>query len=234
MLLGIRNHMGNSTPLMVTREHQRTLSLHNPELVCELRLFAENEIVEQPQPGILLSEFLPEEGHGIGVRLGGLGIPGVSVTALVKRQETRLVAVKLGCHLNVRFANGEMDNSPAFSLQQRAFSCTGTGLRLTFRLVFFYGFVDILREVRFNFGGCHGDAVDEENKVKRLTTVVRSEVNLLHHAQNVFAITCLNIFVALILGLAFAHAECPEPNQCRFVTEKPQRSLGFEGGYQVV
>ena len=226
--------MGDSTPLMVTRKDQRTLRFHNPKLVRKLRLFLESEIVEQPQPGILISEFLPEKGHRIRVCLCRFGIPCVTVATLIERQESRFLAVELRGHLNIRFADGEMDDSSAFRLEQGTFCRSCAGFRLAVLLVFLDGFVDILREIRFNLSSCHGDAVNEENKVNRLPTVVRSEMNLLHHAQDVLAVAGLNIFVALVLRLAFAHAKCAEANQRRIVTQKPQRPLVTESGHQVV
>ena len=184
----IGRRLGDAIPLMETRED---LALHSPKtasgILLLLFLFID-EIVEDAQPVLLLTDVVPEIAGRI-LRVARLhrDVAGMAVIAFVKRQEPRLIARQVGTHPNLAFRDGEMDHRTTLVEQEIILPVRHRLNRLALSLVLLNGIIDCLSKFGLDLGRCNGDAVDEENEVERLVAG-GLVMDLVHHAKDVLVV----------------------------------------------
>lgn len=118
----------------------------------------------------------------------------------------------MGGHHDFALAHREMHQGTAGESQQR-FHQTALGGWVPVEAVLIDGIPYALGEIRFQFGGGHGNAIDEQHQVQRILWVVRGVTHLAHHAQAVGG-------VGLLDGRVDA--------QCRFELHQGKRLLDAE------
>ena len=134
------------------------------------------------QPAVALPHLLPEVAGAVAA-LGIQGIAGAAVVAPVEGQKSGGRAKQLGGHAHLAGAHGEVNQGPIGKRQQR-FGPLALGDGVAIKAVLVHRVTDRLGEVGFEFGGGHGQAIEEQHQIDAVLVVDRI-AQLTHHPQPV-------------------------------------------------